>query len=147
MTGSRLTRNGRLVRFVGAMKRGEFPNAPSMARDLGRSLGVRGSVCQRTVQRDIDYLRLRLGAPIDYDPVRRGFYLADADWAFPLEELRGDLLYASLFGEALSTAVLPWPLRSSLEEAMRAQLTAADPEDIEPDLLREIGRASGRERV
>jgi predicted DNA-binding transcriptional regulator YafY len=136
-------RIGRLVQFVGAMKRGEYPNAKSLARALDRHAGGRLAACSRTLQRDIEYLQLKLDAPIAYDPSHRGYTLVDPDWVFPLEELQGDLLYASLLGEQLSLPVMPPPFRSSLEDALKAQLAAADPEDVDGDLLRAVVFATG----
>jgi len=136
-------RNRRLVRLVGAMKRGEYPNARSLARQLAQSGRGAPAPCSRTLQRDIEYLRLELNAPVDYEPRRHGYYLRDPDWALPLEELRGDLLYASLLGKQLALAIVPPPLHLSLETALRAQLAAALPEEVDADLLRAVVFATG----
>lgn len=45
---------------------GSYPNAQRMAERFGMS--------HRQAQRDIDYLRRELGAPIAYNNARRGFY-------------------------------------------------------------------------
>jgi predicted DNA-binding transcriptional regulator YafY len=103
-------RSNRQVLFVGAMKRGEYPNARSLAEAL--------SICPRTLQRDIAHLQLDLDAPIAYDSHRHGYFLTDPEWVFPLAELRGDLLYASLLGERLSLPLVPPPFRADLEAAL-----------------------------
>jgi predicted DNA-binding transcriptional regulator YafY len=125
------------------MKRGEYPNAQSMARALSRHAGARAAVCARTLQRDIDYLRTELDAPLVYDPARRGYSLTDHEWVFPLDELPSDLLYASVLAENLSLALMPSPVRQDLETALKAQLAAADPEDLDADLLRAVVFATG----
>ena len=52
-----------------------FPNAQRMAERFGMS--------HRQAQRDIDYLRRELGAPIAYSNARRGFYYT-ADYTLPV---------------------------------------------------------------
>jgi predicted DNA-binding transcriptional regulator YafY len=135
-------RRRRLVHFVSALKRGELPTTRSLARRFQALPGL-GHVCRRTLQRDLDYLRLELDAPIDYDQARHGYVLTDPEWVLPLEALHGPLLYASVFGATLSLPVVPPPLRLPLEQVLKAQLTAADPEDVDPDLLRAIVFATG----
>jgi len=125
------------------MKRGEYPNAKSLSRTLDRHMGGRLAACSRTVQRDIEFLQLKLDAPIAYAPSHRGYTLVDPEWVFPLDELQGDLLYASLLGEQLSLPVMPPPLRSSLEDVLKAQLAAADPDEVDAELLRAIVFATG----
>lgn len=131
----------RLLAWVEALKRGRFPNARSLARELtGRGAG---RVSSRSLQRDLDHLRLRLDAPIEYDAVRHGYALVDAEWVFPLEALQGSLLYASVLGTSLSLPAMPEPLRLPMEQVLKAQLTAADPEDIDAGLLQAIVFATG----
>lgn len=54
---------------------GSYPNAQRMAERFGMS--------HRQAQRDIDYLRRELGAPIAYNNARRGFYYT-ADYTLPV---------------------------------------------------------------
>lgn len=54
---------------------GSYPNAQRMAERFGMS--------HRQAQRDIDYLRKVLGAPIAYNGARRGFYYT-ADYTLPV---------------------------------------------------------------
>jgi len=123
------------------MKRGRFPNARSLAHEIsGRGAG---RVSSRTLQRDLDYLRLRLEAPVEYDAIRHGYALADAEWVFPVDALHGSLLYASVLGTSLSLPIMPEPLRLPMEQVLRAQLTAAEPEEVDAGLLQAIVFATG----
>lgn len=54
---------------------GSYPNAQRMAERFRMS--------HRQAQRDIDYLRRELGAPIAYNNARRGFYYT-ADYTLPV---------------------------------------------------------------
>ena len=48
-----------------AVSRRAWPNCRTLARDL--------EVTRRTILRDIDFMR-RLGAPIEFDPLRGGYF-------------------------------------------------------------------------
>gem|GEM_PF-2087899 len=139
----KLSEARRLLAWVEAMKRGRYPNATTLAADLSARAAAGSGVCPRTLHRDLVVLRRRLHAPIEYDALRHGYRLTDPEWCFPLEELRGELFYASLLGEALSVSLLPDPLRFSLQEAMRIRLAAAEPADFDADLLRAVVFATG----
>jgi predicted DNA-binding transcriptional regulator YafY len=56
----------RMQRIHEWIKASGFPNAVTMARDL--------EVTDRTVKRDIEYMRDRHGAPIEYEEEKHGYY-------------------------------------------------------------------------
>ena len=63
-----------------------FPNANTFMREL--------EVNRRTILRDLDYLRDRMGMPIEYNSVERGYYLTEAIEHMPVLEVReSDLLW------------------------------------------------------
>lgn len=73
---------------------GEYPNCLTFSADW--------EVSQKTIQRDIDYLRDELGAPIQYDRVRKGFYYANPNWFLPsLSMSEGELLTLCMGVKAL----------------------------------------------
>jgi predicted DNA-binding transcriptional regulator YafY len=97
--GDHVSRTQRLLRLVAAMKRGEYPNARTFADSCRKSrsgLAGLGPVCEKTILRDVAYLRQHLGAPVQYDAGKRGYFLGDSGWNFPSVELRGDALFAAL---------------------------------------------------
>ncbi len=70
------------------LKANEFPNCRKAAEEL--------EVSAKTVQRDIDFMRDRLGLPIEYDPGRCGFHYTQAVTSFPsIEVSEGEI--AALF--------------------------------------------------
>lgn len=70
------------------LKAGEFPNCRKIADAL--------EVSSKTIQRDIDFMRDRLGLPIEYDARRVGFYYTEAVASFPsIEVSEGEI--AALF--------------------------------------------------
>src|SRR5664280_2489416 len=55
---------------------GTFPNAVTMGEDL--------EVADRTVKRDIEFMRDRYGLPIGYDVQRYGYYFTEPVDQFPV---------------------------------------------------------------
>ena len=84
----------RLLFIDRAIRAGRHPNCSS--------LGEEWEVSPRTIQRDVDYLKYELDAPIEYDAQRHGFYYSDRTWFLPSVMLsEGDLLAVLLGRQAL----------------------------------------------
>ena len=84
----RLTRpqHERIFALVRLIQDRRFPNASTFVDEL--------EVDRRTILRDLDYLRDRMGIPIEYDARERGYYLSKAVESLPLLEMRAsDLLW------------------------------------------------------
>jgi hypothetical protein len=64
----------RIVEFDRQVTQGKYPNSLCFSVDY--------EVSQRTVLRDIEYLRDQLGAPLQYDAQHRGFIYTH-DWDLP----------------------------------------------------------------
>ena len=64
----------RIVEFDLKVRGGWFPSRASFATECG--------FCERTVARDIEYIRERLGAPLTFDKRRRGYYYSKP-WNLP----------------------------------------------------------------
>ena len=76
------------MRIHAQLKAGDFPNCRKIAEEL--------EVSSKTIQRDIDFMRDRLGLPIEYDPLRFGFYYTEEVDSFPsIEVSEGEV--AALF--------------------------------------------------
>src|SRR5690348_2293689 len=74
-----------------AIQSGRLPNATEMANDL--------SVCEKSIYRDIDFMRDRLGIPIEYDDERHGYYYGKDVSAFPAFQVTEGELFALLVAE------------------------------------------------
>jgi predicted DNA-binding transcriptional regulator YafY len=55
------------------LRENRYPNCFQVARMF--------NVSRKSIQRDIDFLRYQLGAPIDYDPRRKGYFYTQ-EWSF-----------------------------------------------------------------
>lgn len=84
----------RLMELDRRIRDGKYPNCLSFSLDW--------EVSQKTVQRDIDYLRDQLGAPLEYDRAKQGYYYTASNWFLPSVALNeGELLALLIAGRAL----------------------------------------------
>lgn len=75
----------RIYRIDREIAAGTFPNTKTLAELL--------NVNQRTVNRDLDFLRNEFNAPIVYDYLKRGFRYKKPGWTLPLQQLtEGEIL-------------------------------------------------------
>ena len=78
----------RMMQIHAQLKAARFPNCRKIADTL--------EVSSKTIQRDIDFMRDRLGLPIEYDPLRFGFFYTEEVSSFPnIEVSEGEI--AALF--------------------------------------------------
>ena len=76
------------MRIHAQLKAGDFPNCRKIAEEI--------EVSSKTIQRDIDFMRDRLGLPIEYDALRFGFHYTEEVASFPsIEVSEGEV--AALF--------------------------------------------------
>lgn len=74
-----------------AIKSGAFPNAASLAREL--------EVSTKSVHRDLEFMRNRLGLPIEYDASRFGFWYSEEVENFPTIQFTEGELFALVVAE------------------------------------------------
>ena len=85
-----------------------YANCTTLAREI--------EVSPKTIQRDIDFMRQQEGLPIEYDPVRHGYYFTkDASDLPPLRLTRGELVALFLARKALE------PMRGTTLERLVAE--------------------------
>jgi proteasome accessory factor B len=69
----------RMLRLHEKLKAGSLPNCRKLAEEL--------EVSPKTIQRDIDFMRDRLGLPIEYDQLHFGFVYTEPVASFPAMEV------------------------------------------------------------
>ena len=110
-----------------AIREGRYPSSQSIAPDLGLS--------DRTVRRNIEFMRDVLGAPIEYDPSRKGYFYSDKNWSLPsIRITEGELLGVALAQMALQ-AYKGTPLADYIRRVTE-KLQAALPEEVQIDSTR-----------
>jgi predicted DNA-binding transcriptional regulator YafY len=115
----------RLSALDRAIRAGKFPNATTLADAL--------EVCPRTIQRDIEFLRDRMGAPLVFDRRRNGYAYADPDYQLPLLTLTEGELVALFLAERVLQQYRGTPYAPDLARAF-AKLTAGLGDAVTVDL-------------
>src|SRR5438477_4211027 len=81
----------RMMRMHERLKAGRYPNCRKLADEL--------EVSSKTVQRDIDFMRYRMGLPIEYDQLHFGFYYTEPVSSFPNVDISEGELVALYIGQ------------------------------------------------
>ncbi len=101
----------RMMKLHGLLAAGRFPNARSLAEEL--------EVSQKTILRDIEFMRDRLGLPIEYNPTRFGFHYTGPVNAFPAMQISEGELVALLVAEKALHQHRGTPFEKPLLAALR----------------------------
>jgi predicted DNA-binding transcriptional regulator YafY len=89
------------------MKENRYPNYPILLKEMCR-LDEAGAyrISQKTIQRDVAYLKNEFKAPIKYDAERKGYYLTNIEWTnMPVVEEAE--MNAAILGAHLAETILP----------------------------------------
>jgi proteasome accessory factor B len=81
----------RMMRIHSVLKAGGHPNATRLADEL--------EVSTKTIHRDLEFMRDRLGLPIEFDPARNGYHYTEPVEAFPTLQITEGELFALLVAE------------------------------------------------
>ena len=101
----------RMMRMHERLKAGRYPNCRKLADEL--------EVSSKTVQRDIDFMRYRLGLPIEYDQLHFGFYYTEPVASFPNIEISEGELIALYIGQKALTQYKGTSFEAPLSTAFR----------------------------
>jgi len=100
----------RLMELDGLMRQGKYPNCSSFARQW--------EVSSKTIQRDIEYMKYQLGAPIEYDALKRGFYYTDEFFMLPSITMNEGELTALIIGSRALEQYRGTPIATKLESVL-----------------------------
>jgi predicted DNA-binding transcriptional regulator YafY len=101
----------RIVVLDRAIRAGEYPNA--------RTIADRLEVSHRTVQRDLVFLRDRLGAPLVFDPQRNGYFYHEPSYRLSFLTLTEGELVALFLAERVLQQYRGTPFGPDLARAFR----------------------------
>jgi proteasome accessory factor B len=99
------------------VRAGEFPSVQALAGDW--------EVDERTIKRDIAFMRDRLMAPIEYDRKQKGYYYTEPTWGLPAISLRESELVALLLARQALEQYDNLPLGELLGHFYEQVLTTA----------------------
>ena len=108
----------RLMKLVAMMRKNQYPNH----RTLQRALKMLDTTCmysisQKTIQRDVIYLREMYHSPIAFDNGKRGYYLTDPNWRFEVPQLDEEEMRAVTLGARLAETIMPEPVATQIQWA------------------------------
>ena len=98
--------------FHGRVKAGAYPNARTLAKKF--------EISPKQAQRDIEFIRDRLGAPVTYNRDRRGYRYDNASYELPPVWLKEDELVALSLALRLAAAIPDREFKSSLHHLLEA---------------------------
>ncbi len=108
----------RLLFIERKIKEDRYPNCAKLAHEW--------EVSPKTIQRDIDYLRDELGAPIAYDPLRHGYYFTEKNFSLPAMHISESDLFTVCIAQNVLRQFRNTPLfqkLSSVFEKLRDSLS------------------------
>lgn len=103
--------HSRLLFIDREIGRGTYPNYSTLAKDY--------EVSAKTIQRDIDYMRDQLNAPIAYSAQHRGYYYTEASFKLPAISIKESDLFAIYLAEKLLAQYEGTPIYDSLFSVFR----------------------------
>lgn len=83
-------------------------------RPNSKLLADKFEISQKTAQRDIEFMRDRIGAPLEYSHVNRGYYYTDKGYELPPIWLSESELVAFILAKRLAVAIPDRNLKDSL---------------------------------
>lgn len=122
------TQFSRLLELDRRIRNSDYPNCLTFSAEW--------EVTQKTVQRDIDYLRDQLGAPIEYDRIKKGYYYTNSNWFLPSVSMSEGELLALLLATRSIEQYKGTPVARELDKVFRklAELMP-DKLSIKPELM------------
>jgi predicted DNA-binding transcriptional regulator YafY len=126
----------RIMEIDRSIRAGEYPNADRMAEQL--------EVSRRVIFNDREFMIHRLGAPIEYDRTRGGWYYTNKTWVLPGMIVTEGELMAFFLSVEISKRFLGTNLESSLRAAVeKISKGVTGPVSVDMDTLRSYYTFSG----
>jgi len=115
------TQAERLLALDQLLRNNKYPNCTSFAEEW--------EISTKTAQRDIDYLKDRMGAPIEYDALKRGYYYTEPTFMLPAVQMNEGELAALLMGSKALEQFQGTPMAEKLVPVFE-KLSAFLPDNI-----------------
>jgi predicted DNA-binding transcriptional regulator YafY len=97
----------RLLFIKQEIKGGKYPNCKKLAEAY--------EVSTKTILRDIEYLKYQRDAPIEYDPLKKGYYFTEPEWDLPALSLSEGDAFAICIAEKALEQYKDTPLHPKLK--------------------------------
>ncbi len=97
--------------FHDRVKANRYPNARNLADEY--------EISNRTAQRDIEFMRDRLNAPLEYDHGKRGYFYSDSSYELPSLWVTEDNIVALALAVRLASSVPDTEIKQKLCELLK----------------------------
>ncbi len=98
--------HSRLLFIDQKIRTGRYPNCSSLAEEW--------EVSRKTIQRDIEYMRYQLDAPIEYSAKHRGYWYTEEQFTLPAMDIRESDLFGIYLADKLLVQYKGTPIYDSL---------------------------------
>lgn len=115
------TQAERLLDLDRRLRNSEYPNCTSFAVDW--------EISSKTAQRDFEFLRDRMGAPLEYDALKRGYFYTESTFMLPAVQMNEGELAALLMGSKALEQYKGTPMAEKLTSVFE-KLSALLPDNI-----------------
>ena len=113
----------RIQTILKMMRQNRYPNFTSFMKEMkNQDLAGAFNLSSKTFSRDIADLRDEYGAPVRYDPSRKGFYLTNTEWYNEDLMVEPFEMKSALLSERVAAGIFPEPMRSEIGKAVGALL-------------------------
>lgn len=111
------------------IRKGNRPNAGQLARGFSTKFNLTTDVSDKTIYRDIRFMKEAKGAPIEFDPDGNGYYYTEPNFKFEALSMSEGELFAFYVAETAMKAYAGTPLADYLSGAF-ARLAEMLPEKV-----------------
>lgn len=111
----------RLIEIDKMIRAGSYPNVPAMQKEF--------EVSRATIMRDLDFLRNRYNAPLEYDYNKKGYYYTDETFFIQSVMLSESELFSLSVIQPLLTQYKNTPLENSMKNVF-SKITEMLPDDV-----------------
>jgi len=115
------TQAERLLALDKQLRDNKYPNCTSFAAEW--------EISTKTAQRDLEYLQDRMGAPLEYDALKRGYFYTEPTFMLPAVQMNEGELAALLMGSKVLEQFQGTPMAEKLT-AVFEKLSAFLPDNI-----------------
>ncbi len=131
----------RITYIIAELKARRYPNAHSLAvyfRKYDIDHNIDCSVSEKTIKRDMKFIKDDLGAPLKYHAAFRGYYLED-DWELPYLHRTARDIFVLLMMAQLAGGVIPELYREDLKRIGENIYSFLDEGEHSLDLFEAVG--------
>lgn len=116
-----------------------YPNCTSFALYWAEKIGSERPVERKTIQRDIDWMRDFMHAPIGWSAREKGYYYTDDSWVFPSFRLTEGELVALLLAKQMGAMYKETPIAGEIDAFFdKIMRTMTEDVSVDPVLLGNI---------